>query len=440
MKFKSLMFMTAATILAGCSTFTGEETIISVNDEAKPKGTVYLRITEANTGKALDSVSVECLINQKTETSDENGIAVFSGNTIGEYAYMVSKKGYASMKVYATVSEEGKGDVARVPDVIREVSLNRNGVSVSGTVMMMENGTSNRIAAEEVTVVLHYSDPAIYPAEISTKTDKTGAYEFTDLPEDVKFVISVPQTEYKSLTYGSGTDATVDAHRVNEKASAGIITLNVIGVKPILVSTNLTDLDTTSSIKLNFSTMLEEDSVSTSWTVRKGSCSSGSDVLVSASLDENGKTVVIKSVSGKWNMDNYCVAGTAYSIDGTYVTVSESFSAGVTESSAERPSNATDVKMTYDSGADELTLTWKAPKEDIDGYKIYYKTDRMADFVYFGSADYDDESYVVDVYYDLPSDIDEVSFYVLPYVYDGSKSLLAEYSDKNTIMVKKSFD
>ena len=132
------------------------------------------------------------------------------------------------------------------------------------------------------------------------------------------------------------------------------ITMEVVGLLPELIRTNFATLDTIdedADIFLTFSTDLVEDSVENAWSVYKGGianvetgrCEGGAQVLVASGLDRDGRTVMINSVSNKWNRSTYCLEGSVYTKEGRSKKLAVNFTPG---SLSGRPSNVT--KITFD--------------------------------------------------------------------------------------------
>jgi hypothetical protein len=216
--------------------------------------------------------------------------------------------------------------------------------------------------------------------------------------------------------------------------------MNKVAGQLVAVFNNLDEIDTTTSIKLTFSTELVADSVKGKWFVSKG----GYDVIVTASLGDDKKTVIIKPFSGKWTKgSSYKVSGTVYSTDGAEKDVSESFTVG-SKSAASAPDNVSDLKAAQSkTDEDYVVLTWKAPKTAFDNYVLYYKTDKMADYIvlddYISNLDDDYELYLGSTKYD---EVKKISFILLTessagVLSDVTKAKAAEYTipEKKTTTV-----
>ena len=218
----------------------------------------------------------------------------------------------------------------------------------------------------------------------STKTDKNGEYKFENLPEGVSVDISVGQTTIDKKTYAGLTIETIGGsnYRAGDAVSVDIINMDKVASQLVAVSNNLDAIDTTTSITLAFSTELNADSVKGKWFVTR----SGDDVIVTASLGDDKKSIVIKPFSGKWTKGStYSVSGTVYSTDGARKSFDGSFTVG-SKSSAGAPDNVTDFKATqHKTYEDEVVLTWTAPKTAFSRYVLYFKTDKMADFIEYGT-------------------------------------------------------
>lgn len=459
MKFKSLIVLSSAALLAGCF---GDDSVTSVNEEAKDKANISLKFIDSNTGDPIDSVSVYSSNAKKTAISDTLGIVVWKSNTIGDYDYEVTKDGYATVRTTVTLSENGQGSVARVPDQFKSIKLHKQGVSVNGTVLVKNAETGNLSAAEKVPVVLKFEDKNIYPAEVETTTNSSGVFEFEDLPENTGYYILVPQAEIKGQTYEmANKNVSVGSLRAGEKKSLDQITMELIGLKPEMISSNKQTMKDTASLQLKFSTQLVADSVPNAWKVYKngsvqqscdevcvawddwGDCIDYEDVcspvvtggvlvLTTAKLSDDKKTVVITPVSETWtNKGSYYVTGHVYSTEGRPADYNTYFTPG---GAAAQPDN---IAKWYDQDntGSYLQMSWKAVSEDIKGYKVFYKTSKMADYEYFRTLDKDANDY--EFYYgDLPDEVTRVYFKILPYITINGEDITADPAEAKEITFK----
>ena len=427
MNLKSAFALLAAgTFLAAC----GADEVVNINDEAKDKATITLKVMDNHDGSAIEGATVYSVVDDESVKSDELGLSIWEKQVLGTHAFQISKEGYATILTAVTLGEQGQGNVARVGDEIVPVEMYKTGVTASGTVLYTDD-KGNRVAAKEVTV--YASLPSTFvPSELSTKTDKNGEYKFENLPEGVSVDISVGQITIDKKTYAGAAVETIGGptYRAGDAVSVAIINMDKVAGQLVAVSNNLDEIDTTTSLKLTFSTELVADSVKGKWSVTKG----GKDVIVTASLGDDKKSIVIKPFSGKWtNGSSYSVSGVVYSTDGAKKTVSESFTVG-SKSASGTPDNVSDLKAAQSkSDEDYVVLTWKAPKTAFSNYVLYYKTDKMADFVvlddYISNLSDDYEIYVGSSAF---SDVKTISFILRTessagVLSDATKAPKAEY-------------
>lgn len=427
MNLKSAFALLAAgTFLAAC----GADEVVNINDEAKDKATITLKVMDNHDGSAIEGATVYSVVDDESVKSDELGLSIWEKQVLGTHAFQISKEGYATILTAVTLGEQGQGNVARVGDEIVPVEMYKTGVTASGTVLYTDD-KGNRVAAKEVTV--YASLPSTFvPSELSTKTDKNGEYKFENLPEGVSVDISVGQITIDKKTYAGAAVETIGGptYRAGDAVSVAIIDMDKVAGQLVAVSNNLDEIDTTTSLKLTFSTELVADSVKGKWSVTKG----GKDVIVTASLGDDKKSIVIKPFSGKWtNGSSYSVSGVVYSTDGAKKTVSESFMVG-SKSASGTPDNVSDLKAAQSkSDEDYIVLTWKAPKTAFSNYVLYYKTDKMADFVvlddYISNLSDDYEIYVGSSAF---SDVKTISFILRTessagVLSDATKAPKAEY-------------
>lgn len=431
MNLKSAFALLAAgTFLAAC----GADEVVNVNDEAKDKATITLKVMDNHDGSAVEEAEVYSIVDDKTVKTDEFGLSTWKKQVLGNHAFQISKEGYATILTQVTLDEQGQGNVARVGDVIAPIYMYKTGVTASGTVLYT-NDKGNREAAAEVTV--YATLPKMFvPSELSTKTDKNGEYKFENLPEGVEIDITVGQATFDKMNYAVVGETTIggSTYRAGDAVNVKIIDMTKVAGELVLVSSNLDKVDTSSSITLTFSSELVADSVKNSWSVTK----SGDPVLVTASLGSDKKSITIKPQSGKWTKgSSYAVRGVAYSTEGAKASVSESFTPGA-GAAAKAPDNVSDLAAKQDADdEDVVVLTWKAPKSNYSGYNLYYKTDDMNDYIFFDDYTALTTKIPLELGTGYYADIDttgvkKISFILLPVSggieADVSKAKAAEYT------------
>jgi hypothetical protein len=223
----------------------------------------------------------------------------------------------------------------------------------------------------------------------------------------------------------------------------------VVGLVPELIRTNFATLDTIgdnaedADIFLTFSTELVADSVTNAWSVYKGgnavgnSCEGGAQVLVASALDRDGKTVVINSVSNKWNRTVYCLEGSVYTKEGRSKKLAMNFNPGAL---SERPSNVN--KILFDE--DDFKLSWTVNKSEVpglSGFKIFYRTNRMADALeYRDIHDNKTTEIIVNMFDERFEDALYVIFYVLPYAEINGRIVTSDVSDEDLPYKKYTFE
>lgn len=421
MNFKQITLMLSTAALFGaCS-----QTVTNVNDEAKTKGNVTLQVVDATSQAAISSAKVYSVADDKSFATDSLGVAILKNKVIGDYAYVISADDYASRRIVVSVAEQGQGDVARVPDVYSTVQMYKKGVKASGAVFYLDAETGTKKVASGVTVYAKLGSIFV-PSEMTTTTDKNGYYSFDNLPENVEVEITFGQTSFNKLQYGTTAYRTVSDLRVGEEKNLNAVVMEQVAGEVFLVSDNTSSIDTTTTVKLTFSEALVKDSVVDHWSVTKGSTSSSYRVLVTVALDSSKKTITIKPYSGKWDKGyTYYIHGTAYSTEGaSYSVDSKSFKVGGTAS--EVPSQVKNFKVEeYDGSYYDITLSWDAPEEEIYGYRLYYKTNKMSDYSLYTTIDdsYTYRSYDLE---DFGYGYTSISFILLPYNYNGVEAELAK--------------
>ena len=379
--------ISAAMLFSACSE---GDSVTNISDEAKDKGMITLKVVDSNTGLAIDSAEVYSLIDAKAKVSDSLGVVSWSRNVIGDYEYTVSKEGYATRTFLAKLTEDSQGDLARVEDRVQLVQMFKLGVSVKGTVLLKDPQSGNLSAASKVKVVLSYDQNYIVPAEIMTVTDSSGVYEFKNLAEGQTYSVKVPQVTVNDMTYAAEDLKAVNAAlRTGEQRVLEPITMGIVGLNPELIKDNLRSIETTDNVNLTFSTKLVADSVPTSWKVYKGDLNNyvdnngllvyqgATEVLVTASLDEDGKTVIVKPVSEKWTkLATYTLVGKVYTSEGRSVAVEKKFVPGSTVS---RPDLIKGL-VAEDYYGRYVALRWTKGENEVKGYKVFFQTSESADF------------------------------------------------------------
>lgn len=446
MKIKSLIALSSAALMCGCF---GDETITNASQESKETSVITLKVVDSKTGLPIDSAIVYSELSQDTMYSDSMGLVTWKKNVLGDYSYIVTKDGYASQLAMVKVEETGKGNVPRVPNQIIPVSLHMQGVAVNGTILVKDTKTDNLSAASKIPVVARYIDGDVYPAEVTTSTNASGVFSFDNLAENARYQIVVPQAEIDGQTYevsNAEGEIVVSGLRSGESRSLNPITMEVVGLLPELIRSNIATLDTIdegSYIRLVFSTELVQDSVPNAWSVYKGgyvegnSCMGGNEVLVAAALDRDDKTVIINSVSNKWNRRVYCLEGSVFTKEGRSQKFAMTFNPG---SLSERPSNVT--KIAYDDT--NYLLSWTVVKEEksgLSGYKIFYRTNRMADAVEYRTiTNSETTEIIISIYDNRFDDATFVVFYVLPYAEINGKIVTSDASDEDLPLKKVIFE
>ena len=392
MNLKSAFSLLAAGMfLAAC----GADEVVNINDEAKEKATITLKVMDNHDGSAVAGASIYSAVDEKTAATDEKGLSIWKKQVLGDHVFRVSKDGYASILVEVFVDEKGQGNVARVPDVVQPVYMYKTGVSAKGTVLYTDD-QGNKKAVEGATVFATIN-PANNPwltaifdqTEFSTKTDKNGEYSFKDLPEGVVFDVSVGQKEIDKskyiLTGAAAPQFGGQTYRAGDAINVALVSMTKNAAALSLVSTNLSKVDTNTTISLTFSTDLAADSIKGKWFVEDDN---GYEVLVTVSLNDK-RTITIKPASGKWTKgEEYEIYGVAYSTEGspwstTALANGLEFTPG-TGSTAKAPEQVTKFKAVVDdpdATYPEIVFSWTSPKANtnVTAYRLYYQTDKMND-------------------------------------------------------------
>lgn len=384
MNIKSaLALLAAGAFMVACS-----DEVVNINDEAKDKATITIKVMDNHDGSAIAEASVYSVVDDETEVTDEFGLAVWKKQVLGDHYFQISKDGYATILANVPLAEQGQGNVARVGDVVQPVYMYKNGVNAKGTVLYTdEKGNSN--AASGVTV--YASLPANFvPSELTAETDKNGEYSFKDLPEGVQIAISVGQAtiDKKSYTLSGGAKVIDDTYRAGDAVNVDIVRMKQVAAQLVPVSNNLDKIDTSTAVTLNFSTTLVADSLKSKWLVVYNS--DGDKVMVTLALTSDKKGVTIKPASGKWlKGKRYYIEGYVFSTDGVKIEneIDEDFvvSAGKSGNApaALAGQKATVTESDYYGLVTEITWTAPSSVKDIAAYQVWYKTKNTGAFVFY---------------------------------------------------------
>ena len=129
MNLKSAFALLAAgTFLAAC----GADEVVNINDEAKDKATITLKVMDNHDGSAIEGATVYSVVDDESVKSDELGLSIWEKQVLGTHAFQISKEGYATILTAVTLDEQGQGNVARVGDKIVPVEMYKTGVTASG--------------------------------------------------------------------------------------------------------------------------------------------------------------------------------------------------------------------------------------------------------------------------------------------------------------------
>ena len=424
MKHKLLTLASAAALLAACS----DTSVSDANDEIKEKGTVTFFVYDVLTRMPLEDVANYYRTEDKTKYTDSTGTIVWKDVDIGQSYFDFQLDGYAMKRHDVKVTDKIQRDVARVEDNVEKVPMYELGVDVKGQFFYRDAATKDWVPAANATVYIDYPDSSeIYPNEVYTKTDENGFYTFKNLASNVGFEVwserfTVDSTVYEVAKIG-GTAQRKGVLKEMEPMIAEIASL-----EPVLLSSNLSNLGVKDDIKLNFSEVLEKDSVTTKHIFVNRMLSDSKDpvtnkpndlkpVAVSVSLSEDGKTVIIKSKSGEWaDGKSYVIDFDVWStltkglrdsvnIDGVDYKKYRKFTAGALEV----PGQVKNLHVKLDDDDNEeiafdyigdfnygselngksdltysafITLEWDAIEKGVEKYNIYVKGDKDANADY----------------------------------------------------------
>ena len=171
----------------GCST---DDVIGSTNNDMDHLPNLYGHIVDANTNTSLDSVMIIGSGSTTTYT-DSNGFYMFENLNYGDYTFVVSDSGYAtiisSFNLQIPLVNDDDGMLAdNANDLVLDALHHEHNMSLvtlsaglSGTVYKTVNNST--VPADIATVTIDFGNnymPSIY----MTTTDNLGKYSFSNLP------------------------------------------------------------------------------------------------------------------------------------------------------------------------------------------------------------------------------------------------------------------
>ena len=303
MKHKLLTLASAAVLFAACS----DTAVSDANDEIKEKSTVTFFVRDVLTQMPLEDVANYYRTEDKTKYTDSTGTIVWKGVDLGDSYFDFQLEGYAMKRVNVGTSDDIENDIARTRDTTVKVDMYELGVTVKGKFYYRDPATKDWIPAVNARVYIDYPDSSeIYPNEVYDFTKEDGSYEFTNLAANIDFDVKSERFMVDTVTYEVATIGS-SAQRVGVVKEMAPMVAEVASLEPKLLSSNLSGLGVKDAIKLNFSEVLDKDSLTTQYVYVERIVDDSDPaniktkpVAVSLSLADSGKTVVVKSQSGAW--------------------------------------------------------------------------------------------------------------------------------------------
>ena len=407
MKHKLLTLASAAALLAACS----DTTVSDANDEIKDKATVTFMVVDNNTNLPLENVEVYYRPTDKTDYTDSAGTSVWTGVEYGEDIYWDFKlEGYAQKRFKYTFTDDIANDVARVRDKHPRIDMYKTGVTIKGKFYYTDIETGNYLPASKVKVYAKYTgDAEIYPNEVYTTTGEDGSYEFKNMASDVEITVSGERfiLEGTNIVYD---ETAIDVFTQRKGEAKEVVkeldpkAAPVLGLTPVLLSSNLKKIDSTTALQLEFSEELEKDSVKTTNIYVENAA--GNRVAVVVSYDDDKKMVTVKPASGKWvDGNDYKVKFSVWSKIAIKDQDADGGSRDFSVGTVKIPGKAENVKLdtaknkdvvfsfygerTYATRTDtiaynaNINLIWKEVSKGVKGFNVYMKGDNAenADFV-----------------------------------------------------------
>ena len=428
MKHKLLTLASAAVLFAACS----DTAVSDANDEIKEKSTVTFFVRDVLTQMPLEDVANYYRTEDKTKYTDSTGTIVWKGVDLGDSYFDFQLDGYAMKRVNVGTSDDIENDIARTRDTTVKVDMYELGVTVKGKFYYRDPATKDWIPAANARIYIDYPDDSeIYPNEVYNFTKEDGSYEFTNLAANIDFDVKSERFMVDTVTYEVATIRVKEAQRKGVVKLLDPMVAEVASLEPKLLSSNLSSLGVKDAIKLNFSEVLDKDSLTTEYVYVERIVDDSDPtniitkpVAVALSLADSGKTVVVKSQSGAWAdgkgyfiyfdvwstlakelQDSVKINGVEYKKYRKFIAGDLAVPAKVKNLKVKKDDEgkkdlysfeykgsytfkaALDEKLdlTYDA---TVTIQWDAIERNVDKYNIYVKGDKAddADYIKVGEV------------------------------------------------------
>lgn len=351
-------------------------------DESKTTGSIDLFVKDAATSDALDSVQVTYVINgkQKTAKSDADGRIVIAGLASGNYRLTLTRPGYASVDIGASITPAADIDMPVLPDLDITSYMYKEGVTLTG-VVKITNIDDERVVQSGVAVDLELSGANFSKFVYSTTTDDNGEFAFENLPELVNYSVSVRRYVDGDIAYETGAtwvESDLRAGSTIAKPTAFVMAIDA----PVLEINKINSkLDEDDSLSVIFSQSVDIEEIGLGdIEVAQGF----TEVAVNVTWTSNNTVMTVRPVQGIWgNTGNYTLSVSLKSEAGASLADTEVFGVSTNASMPGKVENfavSTWNDLTLDHPASDpvdrtaytVTVTWDE-LDGVDGYEIWRK-------------------------------------------------------------------
>lgn len=405
-------------MLIGC----GDDAVVNENSEAKKTGSVSVFVEDIASGAALDSATVEMqgakLVARSTNVA---GMAQWTGLTIGEYVFVISKTGYATRRVVVNLDDNAANEAfPRVQDQVSEVMLPRMGAAISGKAFYTEQGQTKALSG--ATVVLNMPN-GLLPSQLTATTGTDGAYSFASLPEMTEYSVAVLQTTVAGKVYALAASESVDEVHAGETRIVNNMILNPNSASLLLTETNAKTIGAAEALTMVFSDGIDVAELKLGdLTMTAG----GEQVLITWTLSADKRTMTISPFAGKWFAGVHTVTYSVTSEKGASKSGTLIFSPG---SATGAPANSAKVIVLnsildtnkVDEFEDTYQLIWNKVAS-ASGYYIYAKSTADSAYVMVDHTQSTGDT-TETVYGPTISTTNTVTFLVQPYNDNGAADI-----------------
>ena len=287
--------------------------------DGKTKGNVIFVFQKNSDGSLVDSVKVTLITNKtdKEEFSDSTGQAVFEDLEIGSHAFLIEKKGFASMWYYASIElQNNESEVPIAFDETNIIPLVGTEAGVKGLIRKVDADNNQTVAGEvrvQLTVGSLGGGLVFRDRIMETTTGEDGTYSFSDLPEDVYYTVEVFQKSEGDQVYSTSSTASTSGVVDGQVDEMNTLVMSLEARSMGVISTNFQELSESDTLKIKLSEKIDASKIE----IDDIRVTSGQNIAVDYTISEDGLTLSVTPFGGKWDVTkSYSIALSLQSVDG----------------------------------------------------------------------------------------------------------------------------